>query len=307
MFKLGLSAGHSNETKRGVPASLSPENHPNEWVLNDRVATYLQEELSVYTDCEVKRLDTKDYHTYNAERAQTANAWGADLYLAIHHNAGINGGSGGGIVAYVQAMPTSEELDWQKRLYEGLIAATGLSGNRASPLARSDLDECRLPEMPSVLLELGFMDSRTDIPVILTEEYARSCAKAIAGVIAEKAGLQKAEPEPEPAPAPDPEPTPDPDPEPVEPVFPVGSKVIFAGDTHYKSANAAEGSACHGGLATITQVYTGLHPYHLVRDASPCTVYGWVDAEDVYLLGDINQDGRLNSSDARQILQQSAT
>lgn len=296
MFKLGLSAGHSNETKRGIPASLSPENHPNEWVLNDRVATYLQEELSAYTGCEVKRLDTKDYHTYNEERAQTANAWGADLYLAIHHNAGINGGSGGGIVAYVQANPTEEELDWQKRLYEELIAVTGLRGNRSNPLAREDLDECRLPEMASVLLELGFMDSKTDIPVILTEEYAAGCGRAIAEVIAEKAGLQKTEPEPAPAP--------EPAPEPVEPVFPVGSKVIFAGDTHYKSANAAEGSACHGGLATITQVYTGLHPYHLVRDASPCTVYGWVDAEDVYLLGDINQDGRLNSSDARQILQQ---
>lgn len=295
MFKLGLSAGHSNETARGIPASLSPENHPNEWVLNDRVAGYVEKELSAYPDCEVKRLDTKDYHTYNADRAKEANAWGADLYLAIHHNAGINGGSGGGIVAYVQANPTEEELDWQERLYDALVAETGLKGNRSNPLAREDLAECRLPEMASVLLELGFMDSKTDIPVILTEEYAAGCGRAIAEVIAEKAGLQKAEPEPEPQP--------EPEPEPEEPSYPVGSAVIFAGDTHYKSANAAEGSACHGGLSTITQVYAGKHPYHLVHTAAPCTVYGWVDAEDVYLLGDVNSDGLLNSSDARQILQ----
>lgn len=295
MWRLALSAGHSNETTRGIPANLSPGNHPNEWVLNDRVAGYLQEALAAYPDCAVKRLDTKDYHTYNADRAKTANEWGADLYLALHHNGGMGGGTGGGIVAYVQTKPTAEELDWQKKLYDALIAATGLRGNRSTPLAKDDLAECTLPEMPSVLLELGFMDSVTDIPVILTDEYARACAAAIASVIAEKAGLTMPENAPEPTPTP----------EPVEPVLSAGDRVIFAGSVHYKSANAAEGVPCHGGRATITQTYTGLHPYHLVSEAAPCTVHGWVDAEDVYLVGDVNADGTVDSKDARAVLQES--
>ena len=29
-----------------------------------------------------------------ATRTSKANSWGADIYLSIHHNAGINGGSG---------------------------------------------------------------------------------------------------------------------------------------------------------------------------------------------------------------------
>ena len=45
--------------------------------------------------------------------------------------------------------------------------------------------------MPAVLLELGFMDSATDVPVILTEQYADSCAKAICEVIVKRAGLKK--------------------------------------------------------------------------------------------------------------------
>ncbi len=291
MFKLALSAGHSNETKRGVPASLSPDNHPNEWALNDRVARYLQEELARYPDCEVRRLDTKDYHTYNEDRAKAANEWGADLYLALHHNGGIGGGSGGGIVAYVEKKPTDEEQEWQAALYNALISKTGLEGNRANPLARDDLDECVLPSMPSVLLELGFMDSATDIPIILTDAFARGCAQAIASVIVERVGLTKPEPKPEPVP------------EPVEPVWKEGDKVIFAGSVHYKSANAATGIPCHGGRATITETYTGLHPYHLVSEQAPCSVHGWVDAEDVYLVGDVNGDGVLDSKDVRALQQ----
>ena len=43
--------------------------------------------------------------------------------------------------------------------------------------------------MPAVLLELGFMDSKTDVPVILTESYADQCARAIVKVVVEKGRL----------------------------------------------------------------------------------------------------------------------
>ena len=45
--------------------------------------------------------------------------------------------------------------------------------------------------MPAVLLELGFMDSATDVPIILTEDYANRCAEAIVEVIVAKGGLKK--------------------------------------------------------------------------------------------------------------------
>ena len=85
----------------------------------------------------------------------------------------------------------SVTLAWQKELYNALIAATGLKGNRSTPLAKMDLHECRETNMPAVLLELGFMDSKTDVPVILTEAFADKCAKAIVEVIVKRAGLKK--------------------------------------------------------------------------------------------------------------------
>lgn len=193
MFKLALNAGHSAITTRGVPASISPKNHPNEWWLNDRIADKIQKRLAVYEGISVLRIDdtTGQNDLSLTERTDKANAWGADFYLAIHHNGGINGGTGGGIVAYVYTKPQEKSVAWQKALYEALVKKTGLKGNRATPLAKQNLHEVREPNMPSVLLELGFMDSKTDVPVLLTEDYADKCAEAIVDVIVSRQGLKK--------------------------------------------------------------------------------------------------------------------
>lgn len=192
MFKLALNAGHSMHTTRGVPAAVSPNNHPNEWWLNDRIVDKIQKRLTAYDGIEVLRIDdtTGQKDLSLTARTDKANTWGADFYLAVHHNGGINGGTGGGIVAYVYTKPSAESVAWQKSLYDALIKKTGLKGDRASPLARQNLHEVREPVMPSVLLELGFMDSKTDAPVLLTEEYADKCAAAIVEVIATKAKLK---------------------------------------------------------------------------------------------------------------------
>ena len=76
-------------------------------------------------------------------------------------------------------------------MYEALVEETGLKGNRATPLMKANLYEVHHTNMPAVLLELGFMDSATDVPIILTEEFADNCAKAIVKVIAERGKLEK--------------------------------------------------------------------------------------------------------------------
>lgn len=50
--------------------------------------------------------------------------------------------------------------------------------------------------MPAVLLELGFMDSATDVPIILTEKYADQCAEAIVKVIVKRGGLKRKQTKP---------------------------------------------------------------------------------------------------------------
>ncbi len=195
-FKIALTAGHYLGTpgKRCLK-SLDP-NETREWVLNNRIADKIETLLKNYTGYKLLRTDdtTGKTDVSLVARTDAANKFGADFYLSIHHNAGIGGGEGGGIVSIVYTGVTdSVTLSWQKELYNALVSATGLKGNRSTPLAKMDLHEVRETVMPAVLLELGFMDSKTDVPVILTEAYADKCAKAIVEVIAKRGGLKKNE------------------------------------------------------------------------------------------------------------------
>lgn len=194
MFKIALNAGHGLNTAGKRCLKSLDTNETREWVLNSRICNKIEEKLKDYSGYELIRLDDTTGKTDVAlsTRTNKANTWGADFYLSIHHNAGICGGSGGGIVSIVYTNASSTSVEWQKSLYDNLIKRTGLQGNRSTPCPKQNLHECRESKMPSVLLELGFMDSATDVPIILTDEYADKCAEAIVEVIVKKGGLTKA-------------------------------------------------------------------------------------------------------------------
>lgn len=191
MFRIALSAGHGYHIpgKRCLK-ELDPQ-ETREWVLNARVCDQLEKVLGDYDGVEVLRLDDPSgaENPSLSTRVARANGWPADLYLSIHHNAGVKGDSGGGIVAYTHPQSSKTSVEWRDELYEALIEHTGLRGNRSRPKTTGDFYVLRATQMPAVLLELGFMDSSTDVPVILTEDYARACAQAIGEVLVRRGGL----------------------------------------------------------------------------------------------------------------------
>ncbi len=191
-MKFALNAGHGYNTpgKRCLKA-LDP-NETREYILNKRICDKVQDILKEYSGIEILRIDDGSELSVSA-RAKKANAWKADYYIAVHHNAGLNGKQGGGIEVYTYLTVDQKTLDLQKAVYDSLIAHTGLKGNRSNPLRKADLGECRETAMPAVLIENGFMDSPTDTPLILTEDYADKSAAAIAEVMIKMAGAKKAE------------------------------------------------------------------------------------------------------------------
>lgn len=193
MFKLALNAGHYKYTAgKRCHYSIDP-NETREWVLNDRICDKIEKILAEYDGIEVLRIDdtTGETDVSLANRTTKANNWGADFWLSIHHNAAGKVFSGGGIVAYVYTSPDAKTVEWQNALYKATTKATGLYGNRSKPLANSNLHECRETKMPAVLMECGFMDSKADVPIILTEDFADKIAKACAEVVIEKSGATK--------------------------------------------------------------------------------------------------------------------
>lgn len=194
MFKIALNAGHGiNTAGKRCLKSLDP-NETREWLLNNRICNKIEEKLKAnYTGYNLIRLDDTTGNTDVAlkNRTNKANSFGADFYLSIHHNAGVGGKSGGGVIAITYTKVGDKTLEYQKALYDAIIAKTGLKGNRANPLQKQNLHEVRESKMPCVLLECGFMDSSTDVPIILTEEFADKVASACVEVLVEKGDLKQ--------------------------------------------------------------------------------------------------------------------
>ena len=192
-MKICLTAGHYIGTSGKRCIKSLDHNETREWVLNNRICEKIEAKLKDYEGYSLIRTDDRSGQTEVSlkERVTKANTFGADIYISIHHNAGINGGVGGGVMAYVSQNASKTALEWQKALYDAIIRGTGLKGNRANPCASASLYECRETKMAAVLLECGFMDSKTDVPIILTDDFAERVAVAVVDVIVAKGNLKK--------------------------------------------------------------------------------------------------------------------
>ena len=192
-FKIAISAGHGMKTAGKRCMKKLDKNETREWWLNDRICDKIETKLKAYDGYSVLRVDdtTGKNDIALSKRSKASNNWGADFYLSIHHNAGVNGGSGGGLVAFVHPKASTKAIEWQKALYDAIVKKTGLKGNRAVPLGKANFHEVREPKAPAVLIECGFMDSKTDVPIILTDKFADQVATACVEVIVKKGKLTK--------------------------------------------------------------------------------------------------------------------
>ena len=177
---LAISAGHYLYTSgKRCLKSIDPT-ETREWVLNSRIADKLTVMLNRYDGIKIVRLDDPTGQTSVSleKRANISDSNKADLYLAIHHNAGAKGTSAGGTVVYCFTKAADKAA--ATKLYNLLIQYTGLKGNRSTPVKQtSSLYEVKKPKARSLLVENGFMDSTTDTPIILTEAHAEKTAQAM--------------------------------------------------------------------------------------------------------------------------------
>lgn len=191
-LKIAYAAGHCLTTAGKRLPKMLDKNQTREWVLNDRVARAFAEAASGYEDVALLRLDDPAGKAGNpvAERAEKANSWGAKILLEFHHNAGAKLTKAGGMVAFSHKNKT-EGADLRDAVYAACIAAGGLKGNRATPRKAKAYTILKKFKNAGVILECGFMDSKVDAPVILTESYSRLIGYAVMEAIAKKYGLNK--------------------------------------------------------------------------------------------------------------------
>lgn len=195
---VAIDAGHGKHTagKRCLK-SLDP-NETREWVLNSRIAAKVCARLEA-AGVHAIRVDdiTGETDVALSERTAKANAAGCALYVSIHHDSGVYDGAGGGVTVFSHPKSSAKAVTLRGAVYEHVIACGGLRGNRANPETTADFYVLRKTSMPAVLIECGFMDSRTDVPVILTDAYAENAARGIAEGVCEVLGAKMPEGETE--------------------------------------------------------------------------------------------------------------
>lgn len=188
---VAIDAGHGKNTagKRCLK-SLDP-NETREWVLNSRIAAKVCARLEA-AGVHAIRVDdiTGETDVALSERTAKANAAGCALYVSIHHDSGVNGGAGGGVTVFSYTKSSAKAVALRDAVYEHVIKFAGLRGNRANPKTTADFYVLRKTSMPAVLIECGFMDSKTDVPVILTDAYAENAARGIVEGICEVLGVK---------------------------------------------------------------------------------------------------------------------
>ena len=191
MLKIAIDAGHSLVTAGKRCMRELDASETREWVLNSRIANKLEQLLKSY-NCQVLRVDdtTGATDVSNTGRANKANEWKADVYISVHHDAGLSGRAGGGTTVYWWSN-AAERPKQAQALYDCVIAQTGLKGNRSSKVIKKDFTVIARTNMAAFLIENGFMDSPSDVPVILSEEHANKTAQGLLNFLVSEFKLER--------------------------------------------------------------------------------------------------------------------
>lgn len=112
------------------------------------------------------------------ERARLANKWGADLFISIH----LNGGGGYGAEVFCSlAMGKSKEL---AAALQTELVALGYRDRGVKTKVGTDGKDyygvIRQTNMPAVIAECGFLDSRDDMARYNADKIADALAKGVA-------------------------------------------------------------------------------------------------------------------------------
>ncbi|MDG5471511.1 N-acetylmuramoyl-L-alanine amidase [Jeotgalibacillus sp. ET6] len=184
MPKIVWDAGHGGSNS--TPGKRTPDGE-YEWTFNDRVVRAGIAYLAKYQGVEQLRVDDMTGRTDVplVTRTNRANNWNADIYVSVHHNA-LNGvyGSHTGTETYVMTpraiYPQAVRL--ATAIHPKVVQAMAI---RDRGIKEANFHVLRETDMPAVLVECGFMDSRIDIVRMRNNQVLRAAGEAIAKGIVE--------------------------------------------------------------------------------------------------------------------------
>ena len=210
----------------------------------------------------------KDAYVSINDRCKIANSAKCDYFLSLHRNAATPDAAGNEIWVHSQAV--AHVMDKAQKILNAVCAVSGKNRGVKKGAAGNytDYGVNRDTDMPSALLELGFITSDADNKAFDANlgAYAEAIAKGVCAAL----GVNYAEPPEQPS-------TPS-----AGGAIKVGDIVQFAGGKVYASSTATAAASTRGASrCKVTVTAPGAkHPYHCISEDGK-GVYGWVDAAAV--------------------------
>lgn len=180
MVKVFIDAGHGGSDVGAVANGLREKD------LTLKIAKKIRNRLNKYSGVSVKMSRTGDTYPSLSRRANMANAWGADLFVSVH----INAGGGVGYEDYIHNTLSSSSRAGriQRSINREVIKATGWR-NRGRK--KANFVVLRQTKMPAILTENGFIDTKSDANKLKSNSFLNKIADGHAKGIAKHFGLKK--------------------------------------------------------------------------------------------------------------------
>src|SRR5699024_4231475 len=157
MVRIFIDAGHGGSDP-GAQANGIKEKD-----ITLKIAKKVQQYLGEYKGVSVKMSRTGDSYPTLTQRTNEANAWGADLFLSIHINAG--GGTGYEDYIYTTVSSSSKTGRIQSDIHNEVMKKINMSDRGKK---KANLHVLRESAMPAVLTENGFIDHSSDADLFLS-------------------------------------------------------------------------------------------------------------------------------------------
>jgi N-acetylmuramoyl-L-alanine amidase len=181
MPKIFIDPGHGGKDTGAVGNGLQEKDITLSIALE--IQRILQNE---YENVSVQLSRTSDTAVPLSQRATKANRWGADVYLAIH----VNAGGGTGYEDYIyEGLSDRSTTAWIRDIiHEEVIRATGF---RDRGKKKANFYVLRETVMPAVLTENGFIDRKEDAEKLKDPAFLQTIARGHVNGLAKAFHLTK--------------------------------------------------------------------------------------------------------------------
>ena len=155
-LKIFVDPGHGGHD----PGAIGSKSKEAENVL--KVALALEKKLKAQGH-EVKLSRRIDTYLTLTQRANLANAWGADVFMSLHDNSAVNKTATGFETFIFNGNISGETIKLQQHIHKAIATGMGL---RDRGMKRANFAVVRETNMPALLIEYGFISNLEDEKII---------------------------------------------------------------------------------------------------------------------------------------------